>query len=105
MPTPEQLSAEKRCDIARAVTQQPWKYLYGTVILDGDKELSYWEPEKNVWQWQALVSTVAQMIEALPDWSAYKPEARVMLCKALADNNTPQIEGLAYELIEGGKDD
>lgn len=96
MPTPEQLSADQRRIVAKACGDP-----VGAAVLNPN-----WYHEYKI-NYKALVSTVAQMIEALPESSMVDHEHKFYwwerFGKATATNNTPQIEGLAFELIEGGK--
>ena len=111
----EPLSPERSADVARHVMQQPFKYLYGSVLLDSDAGIVYWEPGKNIYQRENLTQTTARMIEerkkayretiAMPnpdfgivnnDWQQHME--RLNAAQATGDTNA--IEVLLSELLE-----
>lgn len=137
MPTPEQLSAEKRKRIAELC--DPIHPNHGQWIVAGAEKYEFmgdfsdsparaaegeviqkmtrvqmgagdiWQPKIDPRQRELLTRKAAELvIKKVKPLNSHSTYAMVLLCalaKHIAENNTPQIEGLAYELIEGGKDD
>lgn len=96
--------------VAREVTQQPWKYLHGHVILDGDEKLHYWNPNFEAEDWMrsqalAVVEWLADNIYREPEVGPKDPQIRdarpaLILWNAIRGRDVNALITLAHQLLE-----
>lgn len=100
----DKLTVEQRCAVAREVAQQPWKYLHGSVILDGDEKLHYWSPNFEAEDW--MRSQALELVEWLADHGARITDYDTLVrlasetFSAITRRDIPAIESLVHELLE-----
>jgi hypothetical protein len=102
-----QQNPEMRRRVAEACSpEEPWEVLGKSVR---SPHGGYWSPGAYVWQWQALVRKIAELIDSKYNDLASKHlsviPAEVLdtrLRKALSTGSTNDLEALLVELLEAG---
>lgn len=112
----EPLTVEMRKRVAEACTGHKWKILasriYRTINIP-ESLIIEWDTVANLTDILTLIAKAAQLIaehrkvvhENFDEYSDrgiyFVQELQARLCDALAENNVPEIERMAWELLEG----
>jgi hypothetical protein len=97
-----QPNPEMRRRVAEACSpEEPWEVLGKSVR---SPHGGYWSPGAYVWQWQALVRKIAELIEAAKEREGYIGHHNLLdrFNKALSTGSTNDLEALLVELLEAG---